>query len=145
MAFFQYDRWVADEKIVNIIEKEIGPYRICVRNITDKHLRTNVSIEFGSQFEGATEDEILQKSRETLRLIDVSTNFARFIIKRTSIKVLYGESRFEIENDAKLASETIREHQLHGYPIDFGSSTLNDQILLGLWSANAARSQKSEN
>jgi hypothetical protein len=145
LAFFQYDRWVADEKIVNIIEKEIGPYRICVRNITDKHLRTNISIEFGSQFEGATEDEILHKSREALRLIDVGTNFARFIIKRISINVPYGESRFEIENDAKLANETIREHQLHGYPIGFGSSTLNDQILLGLWSANAARSQKSEN
>lgn len=144
VAFFQYDRWVADEKIVNFIEKEIGPYRICVRNIADEHLSTNVSIEFGSAFEGATEDEILQKSRESLEQIDVGTDFDCYIIKRLSIKVPYGESRFEIENDAKLANEAIREHQLHGYPIDFGSSTLNDQILLGLWSANAARNQISE-
>ena len=139
IALFQYDTWVSNEQIINIIEKENGPYRICVRNITDKNVSTNISIEFGSAFDGATEDEILFKSKEALRHIGVSTSFSRFIIKRLSIKVPHGESRIKIENDAELANDNIREHKLYGYPIDFGSSALNDQILLGLWSANAVR------
>lgn len=141
IVFFQYDRWVADEKIINFIDKEIGPYRICIRNISDKHLSTNISIEFGSMFEGSTEDEILHTSRGTLAGLNIARDYDRYMIKRLAIKVPYGQSRFDIENDSKLANEAIREQELHGYPIDFGSSTLNDQILLGLWSANAARNQ----
>ena len=139
IAFFQYDRCVADEKIVNFMGKDIGPYRICIRNIEDELLSTNISIEFGNEFEGATDDEILYKSRESLEQISVGTDFHRYKIKRLSIKVPYGQSRFDIENNSRLAIEAIQERKLHGYPIDFGSSTLNDQILLGLWSANAAR------
>lgn len=144
IALFQYDARVADEQVLNLIEREKGPYRICIRNIKAQEVSTNVSIEFGSAFEGATDAEILCMARSTLEQINVSTNFARYIIKRLSIKVPYGESRRAIENDVKLANVAIRERSLHGYPIDFGSSTLNDQILLGLWSANAARNQMSK-
>jgi hypothetical protein len=54
-------------------------------------------------------------------------------ISKLSLRMPYGNSRIRIESNRNVIYEAIKQGNFLGYPIDFGSSSFNDQVLLGLW------------
>ena len=134
-----FNGFVAKELILNVIEEEMGPYRLCVRNIDSGGQKTIVTLEFGEDFATADENEILTAGLSLLKKLNLPTVYSSFKLKRAKIKVPFGASREMIESDRSRAYEILRQNGIFGFPIDFGSSAFNDQILLGLWSAHVAR------
>jgi hypothetical protein len=137
-----FNGFIANELILNVIENEIGPYRVCVRNIDFVGQKTIITLEFGEDFAFTDDNEIMTAGLSWLERLNLPTSYSSFKIKRAKIKVPYGLSREMIESDRTRAYEIMRQNGIIGFPIDFGSSAFNDQILLGLWSVHVARESR---
>ena len=142
VLILHFNGFVAKELILNVIEKEMGPYRLCVRNIDFGEQKTIITLEFGEDFTSTEDNEILAVGLSLLERLKLPTSYSSFKIKRVKIRVPFGTSREMIEIDRNNAYEIMRQNDIFGFPIDFGSSAFNDQILLGLWSAYVARKSK---
>lgn len=137
-----FNEIVGQDFILNVIDESFGPYRVCSRNISSAGDKSVVTLEFGEEFESATEEEIVALGLSLVAKLGIPCSYSSHKIKRVKIKVPFGLSRKKIESDRNFAHQLMSAKKVLGFPIDFGSSAFNDQVLLGLWSANAARSLK---
>ena len=99
-------------------------------------------MEFGEKFQNVSEETIVALGHSLLAKLSIPFTYSPYKLKRAKIKVPYGLSRKKVEFDRNRAHQFMSTNKVFGFPIDFGSSAFNDQVLLGLWSANAARSLK---
>ena len=137
-----FNEIVGQDFILNVVDESYGPYRVCSRNISSAGDKSVVTLEFGEKFESATEEEIVTLGLSLLTKLGIPCTYSSYGLKRVKIKVPFGLSRKKIESDRNFAHNLMSANEVFGFPIDFGSSAFNDQVLLGLWSANAARNLK---
>ena len=137
-----YNEIVSQDFILNLVDDADEAYRICSRNISSEGHKSVVTLEFGEGFENKTDEEMVAIGHPLLLNLGIPETYSSYKLKRVKLKVPYGLSRKKVELDRHSAHQLMISNKVFGFPIDFGSSAFNDQILLGLWSANAARSSK---
>jgi hypothetical protein len=137
-----YNEVVSQDFILNVADDTDGAYRICSRKITSEGDKSVVTLEFGEGFENTSDEEIMAIGRPLLDKLGIPITYVSNMLKRVKLKVPYGLSREKVELDRHSAHQLMIANKIFGFPIDFGSSAFNDQVLLGLWSANAARSSE---
>ena len=131
-----FDFSLGVEKVVNIIEDEIGPYRYTVRNLKTDKLVSVISIEFGEEFKDCDDNLIEKLASEFISKEGFEAHYVSAVVSRPKIRLPYGDSRFAAEANRDLVYQRLQNDDFLGYPIDFGSSSFNDQMLLALWSTN---------
>ena len=131
---------ITEEKILNVVEEGEGPYRITIRNLskdgTEEDVHTLVSVEYGSFFSDYPDADLLLVTRSILAEMGLRDDFSSHKINRLGLKIPNQKSRELMEGARNRVYASLLENDYFGFPIDFGSSSFNDQILLGLWSAN---------
>ena len=137
-----YNEIVSQDFILNVVDDTDEAYRICSRNISSEGNKSVVTLEFGEGFENASDEEVMAIGHPLLVELGIPPTYSSYKLKRVKLKVPYGLSREKVELDRHCAHQLMIANKIFGFPIDFGSSAFNDQVLLGLWSANAARSSK---
>jgi hypothetical protein len=137
-----FNEIVGQDFILNVVDESYGPYRVCSRNLSTAGNKSVVTLEFGEKFQNVSEEEIVALGHSLLAKLSLPFTYSSYKLKRAKIKVPYGLSRKKVEFDRNQAHQLMSANKVFGFPIDFGSSAFNDQVLLGLWSANAARSLK---
>lgn len=132
---------VEKDLIVNFADDEIGPYRITLRiiDIENDQPRTLASLEYGKDFTNVTDDELQSNAKSFLSRLGVTNLDGDVEISRLNLKFPYANSRVRIERNRNSIYEALKQGDFLGYPIDFGSSSFNDQVLLGLWGANGGK------
>jgi hypothetical protein len=132
---------VEDDLIVNFVDNEIGPYRITLRKVDVEKgkLRTMASIEYGKVFTDATDEELKSSAKNLLTDFGIDDFTGHVEISRIGLKFPYGNSRIRVERNRNIMYDALKHGNFLGYPIDFGSSSFNDQVLLGLWAANGGK------
>ena len=139
VLILKFDEVVSPDQIINFVDTENGPYRALIRTLNARQLQTIISIEFGAFYEDVSDEDILQSAISTLYKLGISINFKENILKRMSLRIPSASERSTIEFARNSAFEQMQSRELVGFPVDFGSSALNDQLLLGLWSENESR------
>ena len=140
-ASFLLPQQIDHEVIVNFADNEIGPYRITIRriDIENNEIRTLASLEYGKDFTNVTDEELKSNAKSFLSEFGID-DFAGVIeISRLSLRLPYGNSRIRVESNRNTMYKALKQSNFLGYPIDFGSSSFNDQVLLGLWGANGGK------
>jgi hypothetical protein len=127
---------LGNEKVVNVIEDEIGPYRYTLRNLRADNLVTVISIEFGEEFIDFDDELIVKLGSEFISKEGFQSDYVSAVVSRPIIRLPYGDSRVVAEANRDLVHNRLQNYDYLGYPIDFGSSSFNDQMLLALWSTN---------
>jgi hypothetical protein len=132
---------IDDDLIVNFVDNEIGPYRITLRkvNVEKGELKTMASLEYGKVFTNATDEELESNAKNLLADFGVDDFAGHVEISRFGLKFPYGSSRIRVERNRNIMYDALKHGGFLGYPIDFGSSSFNDQVLLGLWAANGGK------
>lgn len=138
---FLLPQQVDDDLIVNFADNEIGPYRITLRkvDIEKDEPRTMASLEYGKDFTSATDDELEFNAKSFLTGFGIDDFAGNIEISRIGLKFPYGNSRIRVERNRNIMYDALKQGGFLGYPIDFGSSSFNDQVLLGLWGANGGK------
>jgi len=132
---FLLPQYKGDEVIVNFTDNEKGPYRITVRkvDIQSDGPRTLASLEYGKGFSDFKDDDLKSNAKHFLSEFGIDDFTGNVEISKLSLRMPYGNSRIRIESNRNVIYEAIKQGNFLGYPIDFGSSSFNDQVLLGLW------------
>jgi hypothetical protein len=139
VLILKFDEVVGPDQIVNFVDTDNGPYRALIRTLNAGQLQSIISIEFGAFYEYVSDEDILQSAVATLSKLGISIDFKENILKRMSLRIPSAEERSTMECSRNSAFEQMQSRELVGFPVDFGSSALNDQLLLGLWSENESR------
>ncbi len=132
---------IDDDLIVNFVDNTIGPYRMTLRkvDIKEDEQRTLASLEYGKEFTNVTDEQLTSNAKSFLNEFGI-VDFAGIVeVNRIGLKFPYGNSRLQVERNRNIVYEALKQGDFLGYPIDFGSSSFNDQILLGLWGANGGK------
>ena len=138
---FLLPQQIDDDLIVNFTDNEIGPYRITLRkvDIEKDEPRTLASLEYGKDFTNVMDEELKFNAKGFLTEFGIDDFAGNVEISRISLKFPYGNSRIRVERNRNIIYEGLKQDDFLGYPIDFGSSSFNDQVLLGLWGANGGK------
>ena len=97
------------------------------------------SLEYGKVFTNATDEELKSNARNFLTDFEIDDFAGNVEISRFGLKFPYGNSRNRVERNRNIMYDALKHGDFLGYPIDFGSSSFNDQVLLGLWAANGGK------
>jgi hypothetical protein len=126
---------IADEMIINHTDVGMGPYRTTARKlINDSGLhKTLISIEFGANFQETSDIDLESAAKDILASLGFKKTIEAVEINRIKLRLPYGDSRIRVDDNRKTAYDAILNRGFSGYPVDFGSSSFNDQVLLGLW------------
>lgn len=132
---------VKEDLIVNFADDEMGPYRITLRiiDIENDQPRTLASLEYGEKFTNVADDDLESNAKSFLSRFGIDDLDGDVEISRLRLKFPYGNSRVQIERNRNAIYQALKQRDFLGYPIDFGSSSFNDQVLLGLWGANGGK------
>jgi hypothetical protein len=132
---------IDDDLIVNFVDDAIGPYRITLRkvDIEKDEQKTLASLEYGKEFTNVTDEELKSNAKSFLAEFGIVDLAGIIEVNRISLKFPYGNSRIRVERNRNVVYEVLKQGKFLGYPIDFGSSSFNDQVLLGLWGANGGK------
>jgi hypothetical protein len=95
-----------------------------------------ISIEFGEEFNKYDDISIEKLASEFISKEGFESGYFSAVVSRPKIRLPYGESRVITETNRDLVYQRLQNDDFLGYPIDFGSSSFNDQMLLALWSTN---------
>jgi hypothetical protein len=95
-----------------------------------------ISIEFGEEFKDFDDESIVKLGSEFISKEGFQSDYVSAVVSRPIIRLPYGDSRVVAEANRDLVYHHLQNYDYLGYPIDFGSSSFNDQMLLALWSTN---------
>ena len=124
-------------RVVNFIDEDILAYRITLRTLISPSITYNTfALEFGE--EGAElSDSVLSELTFSIFLkigLLGSVNIRKIL--KTTLPIINSDFVLQKTKDIALHSEELRREGWLGSIIDFGSSSFNDQCLLGLWVSN---------
>jgi hypothetical protein len=92
-----------------------------------------ISIEYGANFQETSDIDLESAAKDILASLGFKKTIEAVEINRLKLRLPYGDSRIRVEDNRKTAYDAILNRGFSGYPVDFGSSSFNDQVLLGLW------------
>ena len=142
ILILKFDEVVTTDQVINFVDTGHGPYRALIRTLDVGKPQTVISLEFGSFYDVIPDEMILLEGKEALTNLGIPINFKEKILKRMKLSIPSAKERSTLEHERNSAFQLMQTRGLIGFPVDFGSSAFNDQILLGLWSENESRRNK---
>jgi hypothetical protein len=124
-------------RVINFIDEDILAYRITLRTLLGSSITCHTFvIEFGEAGELLSDSVLSEMTLSIFPKIGISGTIKVRKILKTTLPIIDSDFLLQKNKDNALQTEELRKDGWLGSIIDFGSSSFNDQVLLGLWDSH---------